>query len=128
VMYEESVRVPLLIRYPNGSCRTTDQPVSSIDLFPTILDLAGAEIPASAEGKSLVGENKGTDVYFEHKQDAVIRENIKLIVERDSEDIIACYDLQADPFELNNISNTLDDEIRADMLKSLCSWRTRIRS
>ncbi len=54
VMYEPAVRVPLLIRLPGrrSSDRWT-QPVSQVDLVPTLLELMGADLPAHLEGQSL---------------------------------------------------------------------------
>jgi arylsulfatase A-like enzyme len=56
VLYEEAVRVPLLVRVPfrrHGLVPLT-QPVSQIDLVPTLLDLLGAKILESLPGQSLV--------------------------------------------------------------------------
>lgn len=54
-LYEEVLRVPLIIRYPAvvpaGQLR--DTPVSNMDILPTILDLAGVEVPAGLAGQSL---------------------------------------------------------------------------
>jgi arylsulfatase A-like enzyme len=52
--YEESTRVPLMIRGPGLGPRTEDRLVLSIDLAPTLLELAGAPVPASVDGRSLV--------------------------------------------------------------------------
>lgn len=54
LMFQESVRVPWLIRLPGQteSIRVTG-PVSHIDLVPTLLDLMGHEIPSHLQGKSL---------------------------------------------------------------------------
>ena len=54
VLYEESVRVPMIIRVP-GQQRDLryNYPVSQIDLVPTLLDLMGEEIPAHLPGRSL---------------------------------------------------------------------------
>jgi arylsulfatase len=55
VMYEEAVRVPLLIRSPGqGRNQTIPQPVSHIDLVPTLFDLLGKTKPAECPGKSLL--------------------------------------------------------------------------
>lgn len=60
-MYEEALRVPWMIRYPGvvkpGS--TTDSWVTAIDNAPTILDLAGLEIPADMQGQSVLPVIKG---------------------------------------------------------------------
>jgi arylsulfatase A-like enzyme len=55
-MYEESMQVPLIVRYPEkiepGS--TSDEIVRNIDFAPTLLDLAGIEIPDYMQGRSFV--------------------------------------------------------------------------
>ncbi|MEP0843626.1 MAG: sulfatase-like hydrolase/transferase, partial [Phycisphaerae bacterium] len=53
--YEESIRIPLLVRGP-GVARAgmTIEPMAlNIDLAPTLLDLAGVPVPASMQGRSL---------------------------------------------------------------------------
>jgi uncharacterized sulfatase len=60
-MYEESSRMPLIIRYPEmvtpGS--RNDWLINNTDLAPTILELAGIETPAYMQGKSFVPAMKG---------------------------------------------------------------------
>lgn len=60
VMYDEVLRVPLLIRYP-GMRRTgrTDETVELLDLFATIGDLAGIEMPPGTKSESLVPITEG---------------------------------------------------------------------
>jgi arylsulfatase A-like enzyme len=52
--YEESVRVPMLIRWPAGyqGGRAVDAPISTEDVMPTLVSLAGLPIPPSADGLS----------------------------------------------------------------------------
>ncbi len=54
-MYEESLRMPLLVRYPKhieaGS--KSDAIINNTDFAPTMLDFAGAEVPESMQGRSL---------------------------------------------------------------------------
>jgi arylsulfatase A-like enzyme len=56
-VYEESIRVPFAVRY-DGLVHTPglirDELVANIDLAPTILELAGVEIPVEMDGRSLV--------------------------------------------------------------------------
>ena len=62
-LYDSGLRVPLMIRWPKapramltpGAVR--DELVSFIDLAPTVLALAGVEIPAHLQGRVLVGPN-----------------------------------------------------------------------
>lgn len=53
-LFEEVVRVPLWIKLPGQTrAATIDRPVSLLDLYPTILDLVGLDIPAGLHGISL---------------------------------------------------------------------------
>ena len=54
-MYEPSLRVPLLVRYPRlaAAGKVMDQMVQNIDFAPTMLDFAGVPIPESMQGRSL---------------------------------------------------------------------------
>ena len=65
VMYEESTRIPWLIRMPGQKQQhVIENPVSQIDLVPTLLDLMGSEAGDSLPGKSLapsLHDNKTTD-------------------------------------------------------------------
>ena len=56
VMYEESVRIPFLLKDPriNKSQRIIEERVSQIDIVPTILDLMDREPPENLQGKSLI--------------------------------------------------------------------------
>jgi iduronate 2-sulfatase len=55
-LFEESARVPLLIVAPGVSKAKTAAatPVSQLDLFPTLAELAGITAPANLQGQSLV--------------------------------------------------------------------------
>jgi arylsulfatase A-like enzyme len=53
--YDESLRVPFLVRYPALAAargRVVDEMVLNLDLAPSLLDLAGAPIPATLQGRS----------------------------------------------------------------------------
>jgi arylsulfatase A-like enzyme len=54
VMYEEAVKVPLLLRVPwlEGCPGRIEAPVSQIDLVPTLLDLLGRLVPSRLQGRS----------------------------------------------------------------------------
>lgn len=60
-MYEESMRLPLLVRYPGMVARGTinEDLVSIIDFAPTFLDLADVEIPGELQGRSITEQLKG---------------------------------------------------------------------
>lgn len=62
--WDESIRVPLLIRYPRllgEGGKTLDGLISSEDLMPTLLGLAGVPVPASVEGEDFSHYMQGGD-------------------------------------------------------------------
>jgi N-acetylglucosamine-6-sulfatase len=118
--YDESVRDPLLIRYPKLIKPGTrvEQLAVNIDLAPTFLDLAGVPIPATMQGRSLkpllAGEKTAwrTSILMEYFRDgqfaippwqAVRTDLWKYIHYPESEKHDELYDLQADPYEMRNV-------------------------
>jgi N-acetylglucosamine-6-sulfatase len=123
--YEESIRVPLLVRYPPKvrAGWTPEAPVLTIDIAPTILDLAAAKPLAGIDGRSvlpLFGAREAppgwrrsflieytTDIVFPRMlnmgYDAVRNERYKFIRFRELKGMNELYDLQRDPFELANL-------------------------
>jgi N-acetylglucosamine-6-sulfatase len=121
--YEEAIRIPLLVRIPSaikaGSVAT--ELVSSIDLAPTLLELAGLAPPAGMQGRSLAPVFAGSprdwrrSVLIEYFSDtvfprvykmgysAVRTERNKLVQYRELEGMDELYDLEADPYEERNI-------------------------
>lgn len=63
--WDESIRVPFLLRYPRrfgNRARTCDMMLSSVDIMPTILGLCGADIPNTVEGRDRSREFERTGV------------------------------------------------------------------
>ncbi len=55
-VYEGGVRVPFIVRYPwDEGARVRHDPVSTLDIVPTALALAGVDIPVALDGYSTVG-------------------------------------------------------------------------
>jgi arylsulfatase A-like enzyme len=62
-LYEEQLRVPLIIKFPSasiGSRRVSGQ-VSLVDVAPTVLDALGVEAPPTFEGRSLLDAARGSE-------------------------------------------------------------------
>ncbi|MFP6663019.1 MAG: sulfatase [Deltaproteobacteria bacterium] len=119
--YEESIRIPLLMRYPRrwAKAREEESLVANTDLAPTIAALAGVPYPADLDGSSLLGLLAGTgvprsEVFIESSggwitapSRSIRTPRWKLI--RSSRRISALeftelYDLENDPGELLNLS------------------------
>ena len=118
--YEETIRVPLYVRGPGVSAGTTDSLALNIDLAPTLLDLAGAAIPDSVDGRSLAGFLRGkppaswrSDAYVElyagPDQQYALRSAQWFWAESDE---IKFYDMLADPYQLKNLRGATS---RADL-------------
>ncbi len=122
-MYEESFRTPLIIRYPSeiqAGSKNNDL-VQNIDFAPTILDVAGAEVPQEIQGESLTpffagnNENWRDELYYHYyeypAEHAVKRhygirtDRYKLIHFYYDIDEWELYDLENDPQEMNNVYN-----------------------
>lgn len=59
-IYNATMRVPLIIRLPDStSARTVTDPVSLVDLMPTVLSALGVEIPTQVQGTSLLPAIRG---------------------------------------------------------------------
>jgi N-acetylglucosamine-6-sulfatase len=123
--YENSMRVPMLIRYPKMIKENTKikEQCLNIDIAPTILNLAGIDKPDYMQGESMVNLLKGKKeknwrdaILFEYYVDsywpyagpsqiAVRTENYKLVDVFLVNDIDELYDLKNDPGEMNNLIN-----------------------
>jgi arylsulfatase A-like enzyme len=110
--YEEASRVPLMVRGPGIQPRTDDRLVLSIDLAPTLLELAGTPVPASVDGRSLVPLLHGappaswrTDILIEAGSPAPgfgLRTPDWSYIENTTEEI-ELYDMRRDPWQLESL-------------------------
>ncbi len=120
--YEESLRIPMLLRYPKlaGKGRLIDQMVLNIDLAPTLLDFAGVAAPKEMHGRSwkplLEGKTDGWRraffyCYFLERGfntpmvTAVRTDTAKLVKYPGDDEWTELFDLNADPYELKNLVN-----------------------
>jgi len=118
-MYEESLRNPLIIKWPNVTTPGTrrKEMVQNIDYAPTFLEAAGIEIPQQVQGKSLVPLLKGKPpkewrksilyTYYGEKTHAVaahrgVRNKRYKLIEFYTKGEWEFYDLRKDPLEMNS--------------------------
>jgi arylsulfatase A-like enzyme len=123
--YDESLRIPLLVRYPKLGLKgvVVDEPVLNIDLAQTLIDYAGGSAPKEMQGRSwrpLLERNGSAPVkgwresffyeYFYERNFAVptilaVRtESGKLVQYPGHADWTEAFDLKRDPYETNNVA------------------------
>ena len=114
--FEGSARVPLMISSPDMTPGLVHAPVSTIDLCPTLCDLAGVEMDEVAPwtaGESLVPLGQGAErlspVMMEYAAEASYAPMVSLRLERWKFNRCAIdpdqlFDLEADPNELHNLA------------------------
>lgn len=137
--YEESMRVPLLVRFPQAraSGSVSDELVLNIDIAPTILDVAKQEVPSAMQGRSLQLLVGGAGVpwrdaflyeYFPRVSDtaawfppailAVRTATHKLVTYPGHPQWRELFDLRTDPTESHNVARY---EASAGLLAQMCN-------
>lgn len=149
VFYEESSHIPLLIRFPNEikSNTTVDRYISLVDLFPAILDYLKIN-EHSSDGKSLRGLIEGTDkehgkyvvAEWDWRGDTepnymIIKDGWKLMIPylKNSKVINAMYNLNDDPYEMNNLLGNNPErykhkELAEELRGCLLEWLKKNKS
>jgi len=136
LMYEPSIRIPMNIRYPKRIKPGTviREMALNIDLAPTILDLAGCEIPAGIQGKSIVpllsGDSSGWRrdwlySFYDYPSGNMVPKNHGVRTERyklieyyeENPPEWELFDLQNDPRELRNLYSDPDNHAVVEQLK-----------
>jgi arylsulfatase A-like enzyme len=120
-MYEESVQMPFLVRWPAAvrAGAVTDALAINCDFAPTFLEIAGLPAPPDMQGRSLVPLMKGarpsdwrTSIYYRYYHDPGdhntrahygIRTRTHKLIYFWKKDQWECYDLIKDPEEMHNI-------------------------
>jgi arylsulfatase A-like enzyme len=121
LMYEPSIRIPLMIRYPQRirAGLTSPRMVLNLDLAPTLLDLTGTAVPAEFQGKSLLSLVQDPHTpwrsdwlyeYYEYPGNEEVRpcrgvrtERYKYIHYFTAPEEFELYDLENDPAEMHNL-------------------------
>ncbi|MCY3024551.1 MAG: sulfatase [Planctomycetota bacterium] len=141
-MYEESLKMPFLVRYPplikSGS--TSDGMILNVDFAPTLLDLAGEKVPADMQGRSFLPLLKGETPkdwrtsmyyrYYHYPQDHRVQPHYGVrtlthkLIYFNKLDQWELYDLEKDPHELKNVYG---DPANADLVKQLKEEMYRLK-
>lgn len=139
--YEESVKVPFLVRCPEllEGGQTIDKMVQNIDVAPTVLELAGLQSPEHMAGRSILPLLRGDStewrdrIFYEYYWEyafpqtptmhGVRTDRYKLIRYHGVWDTNEFYDLQEDPHEMNNlIASAEHQEMIKELTDEIYDW------
>ena len=141
--YEESIRIPLMIRYPleQSLPRIVNNIALNLDLAPTILDIAGLNIPQNMQGRSLLPliKNQAPSdwrkvFFYQYNHDpgfpnakvrpyiALRHENgLKFVTYEENSSWAEFFDTSTDndPYEINNLINASSHTVDLNYIKSV---------
>lgn len=125
--YENSANVPMLLMGTAGcdrvgENRTDSRLVGWQDVMPTLLDLAGIEIPESVTGRSMVADNPREYLYGECNEGAtasrMIHDGRFKLIYFAAGNRVQLFDLENDPGELTNLADSRDHRPKREELLS----------
>lgn len=128
--YDPVIRIPLIIKYPNQENKGTvdNRMNNNVDVAPTILNVAGITLPLTMNGSDLRLQNWDNDfvvsqLVCDEANGYMIRTaKYKLMTYEQSQNN-AFFDLEADPFELNNLyKDTSSQTIINDLSNKLMQF------
>ncbi len=137
VPFEESVRIPLAIRYPPKLKPDGRDLASQVDIMPTLLTLCGMEIPDGVQGQDLFGKTP-PEVGICRRQISrrdwrmLVRGYDKLIATPKGE-VTHLFNLAEDPYEMTNLAHDSAQKLKlaslkAQLLAQDAEARRRLRS
>jgi arylsulfatase A-like enzyme len=147
VMFKESITVPLIIKMPGrGKSVTIDEPMSHIDLLPTVLDIMGEQTPKHLQGRSLKPVMDGEAVIQDgaivewtapggvgNLPTAALSDSTRTIVTPDgwrftysTMGMHELYYLKDDPMEIDNLARSGEyQELMSNLLEKIQDWQAR---
>lgn len=114
-IFERAVRSTFMVKLPGKQYKpqTFDQIVSTVDIYPTLVELCGLEMPHQTDGHSLTALwEPESDTEWRNTAYSYFRNGISLRTEqyrltryfREAEPTVELYDHQSDPYETKNIA------------------------
>lgn len=131
-IYESIHRIPFIIRYPGGPEGTIRHEImESVDLYPTLCELAGVPAPDGFDGESIIpiinGESGGKKQAIAEWDFPLPRERVNAIRTKQHRMVYygrklggELYDREKDPGEINNVWNSPEyQQVRMELMERL---------
>lgn len=125
-LYDEQIRVPLIMRIPGVAHRIVKEPVNLVDILGTILSIVDIPVPPRVRSNNLSGLILGVDndkkAAFSqlHDERMVVYDSHKLIWDK-SADLVRLYDLKKDPKETISIADQSPKTV-ASLKQKIVLW------
>ena len=145
-MYEEALRMPFLVRWPDAVKRgsRSDAIALNVDFAPMFLDAAGLAVPAEMQGRSLLPVLRGqapadwrTSMYYRYYHDPGdhntrahygVRTRTHKLIYFWKKDQWELFDLEKDPLEVNNLyGQPGQEQLTADLKAELARLKQALR-
>jgi arylsulfatase A-like enzyme len=143
-LYEGGIRVPCAVWWAGieNSGRTCDEPVLSMDFYPTLAELAGAKVQPqhTTDGVSLTpilkrSEKINRDAVFWHfpcyigrgEPSSAVRADEWKLIQKFADQSVELYNLRDDPGESRNLAEAHPEQTQ-QMLRRLTEWQASLNA
>lgn len=128
VHYEESARVPMILLGAEGDGRVEDDRaddrlVGLQDVMPTLLELAGVDIPSSVKGQAMVSASPREHLFCEHADgelaSRMIHDGRYKLIYYPTGNRVPLFDMEDDPEELADLAGMDEHRLERERLEAL---------
>lgn len=124
-LHEEVIRVPMIIAVPGLRPGRTDSIAELVDIYPTVCELMGVDIPEHVQGKSLLPVIKDSDAKVKDVALSFLRGGTSLrkdgwVFNYYNDSTAELYDMKKDPAQFHNLADNPEyKDVRKQMHKQL---------
>ncbi len=125
-LYNSTVKIPLIIKMPNGFSTIINDNVQIVDIYPTLLKLFNINFPKKLDGDYIFSDFNSLSVKIKNIRDifiyrdifnqAVINDKLKFYKKGEKNEI---YNLKNDPQEKNNLINSFEENKKNELFNKI---------
>lgn len=133
-LYEDGMKAPLIVSGPGVRRGRSDALAYLLDLFPTVCDLIGTEVPAGLDGKSLKrvieGKESGvrSSLFLSYRDvQRAVRDDRWKLIRYPQVDVTQLFDLREDPHETRDLAGEPGQAARIERMTALLrDWQRQL--